>query len=193
MARGRLRVAEVPQTSRLRMARSHLRIAMVVQMARVLPSSRPRMAGEPDRKQGGGDGPLYIKMAARAAPSRLSSDSPSRSSADGPTGARTGGELWGAHWDQNRFAYRRWRSKRTNTAGGLGRYTSTGQVPLALQRPACCATTGADGRDSAQLPFIDKVVDTLVGAETDLERLFPQTCVSHVRRGPLRGSSSCCC
>ena len=42
----------------------------------------------------------------------------------------------------------------------------------------------------AQLPFIEKVVDTLVGAETDLERLFRQTCVSHVRRGSLRGCSS---
>ena len=41
-----------------------------------------------------------------------------------------------------------------------------------------------------QLPFIEKVVDTLVGAETDLERLFRQTCVSHVRRGSLRGCSS---
>ena len=35
----------------------------------VLPSSRPRMAGV--QKQGGGDVPLHIKMAARAASSRL--------------------------------------------------------------------------------------------------------------------------
>ena len=42
----------------------------------------------------------------------------------------------------------------------------------------------------AQLPSIDKVVDTLVGAETDLERFFRQTCVSHVRRGSLRCCSS---
>ena len=42
----------------------------------------------------------------------------------------------------------------------------------------------------AQLPSIDKVVDTLVGAETDLERFFRQTCVSHVRLGSLRCCSS---
>ena len=40
---------------------------------------------------------------------------------------------------------------------------------------------------------VAQVVDILVGAETDLERLFRQTCVSHVRRGSLRGSSSGCC
>ena len=45
----------------------------------------------------------------------------------------------------------------------------------------------------AQFPFIDKVVVFFVGAETDLERLFRQSCVSHVRRGSLRGSSSGCC
>ena len=55
-----------------------------LRMARVLILSRPRMAGEPDRKQEGGDVPLYIKMAARAASSRLSTDSSSRSSTDGP-------------------------------------------------------------------------------------------------------------
>ena len=41
---------------------------------KVLPSSRPRMAGV--QKQGGGDVPQYIKMAARAASSRLSTDGP---------------------------------------------------------------------------------------------------------------------
>ena len=52
------------------------------------------------RGKGGGDVPRYIKMAARAAFFRLSTDSFRRSSTDGPTGARTGGELSGAHWDQ---------------------------------------------------------------------------------------------
>ena len=47
-----------------------------LRMARVLPLSRPRMAGESDRKQGGGDVPLYIKMGARAASSRSSTDGP---------------------------------------------------------------------------------------------------------------------
>ena len=41
---------------------------------KVLPASRPRMAGV--QKQGGGDVPQYIKMAARAASSRLSTDDP---------------------------------------------------------------------------------------------------------------------
>ena len=45
--------------------RSHLR------MARVLLSSRPRMAGEPDLKQGGGDVHLYIKMAVIAAQEQI--------------------------------------------------------------------------------------------------------------------------
>ena len=67
-----------------------------LRMARVLPFSRPRMAGEPDRKLGGGDVHLYNKMAARAASSTMLTDSPSRSSEDGPTGARTSGELSGA-------------------------------------------------------------------------------------------------
>ena len=45
-------------------------------MARVLPSSCPRMAGEPDLKQEGGDVRLYIKMGARAASSRSSTNGP---------------------------------------------------------------------------------------------------------------------
>ena len=89
MARGRLRMAR----GRLRMARGRLRMARVrLRMARVLPSSHPWMAGEPDRKQEGGDVPLYIIMEARAASSRLSTDSLSRTSTDGPPGYR--GPLW---------------------------------------------------------------------------------------------------
>ena len=74
-----------------------------------------------------------------------------------------------------------------------------GKAPLALQRPLVVQRqvpmdeTVRETLEVAQLPFIDKVVDTLVGAQSDLERLFRQTCVSHVRRGSLCGSSSGCC
>ena len=74
------------------------------------------------------------------------------------------------------------RSKRTNTAGGPGK------LHLCYSR---CRWTRCCGPciDKA----VDKVVDNLVGTETDLERFFPQICVSHVRRRFHRGSSSCCC
>ena len=65
--------------------------------------------------------------------------------------------------------------------------------PLVVQRQVPMYGTVRETLEVAQLPFIDKVVDTLVGAESDLERLFRQTCVSHVRRGSLRGSSTGCC
>ena len=99
------------------------------------------------------------------------------------TGARTGG---GAQ------------SARTPPAarGGtqiLGKFHLRYRDPLVAQRQVPMDETVRETLEVSQLPFIDKVVDTLVGAETDLERLFPQTCVSHVRRGSLRGSSSCCC
>ena len=96
-----------------------------------------------------------------------------RSSTDGPTGARTGGEP-----TANSSGHLR--SQRTSTA-----CCPTGQLPM--------DETVRETLEVAQLLFIDKVVDTLVGAESDLERLFQQTCVSHVRRGSLRGSSSGCC
>ena len=66
------------------------------------------------------------------------------------------------------------------------------EAPLALQRPACCATTGGDGRDLGSCTLAVHRQGRR-GAETVLERLFPQTCVSHVRRGSRRGISSCCC
>ena len=62
--------------------------------------------------------------------------------------------------------------------------------PTGRPRIAPMDETVRETLEVAQLPFIDKVVDTLVGAETDLEHLFRQTCVSHVRRGSLRGCSS---
>ena len=131
---------------------------------------RPRMA----RGKGGGDVPWYINMVARAASFRLSMDSPCRSSTDGPQVV---------HGWPNRSAYRRSsleppRSKRTNTAGGPGKLHS---CYSRCRWTRCCG------------PCIGKDVDYHVGTETDLERFFPQICVSHVRRGFRRGSSSCCC
>ena len=64
---GHLRMA---RSGRLRMARGRQWMARGrprPRMARALPSSCPRMPGEPDRKQESSDIPLFIKMGARAA------------------------------------------------------------------------------------------------------------------------------
>ena len=109
------------------------------------------MAG--DQKQGGGDVPQYIKMAAirRQPTGRPQMAQPVHEPALRPRGGIRG--------------------------------------PLVAKRELMDETV-RETLGVAQLPFIDKVVDILVGAETDLEHFFRQTCVSHVRRGSLRGSSS---